>query len=66
MISLKHYNQPPGDATANQMRKLSKIAKQYSFGEIRVTHEQNLILPHIKNSDLFDVWVLKKLKLSNP
>ena len=42
MISLKHYNQPPGDATANQMRKLSKIAKQYSFGEIRVTHEQNL------------------------
>ena len=67
MISLKHYNQPPGDATANQMRKLSKIAKQYSFGEIRVTHEQNLILPHIKNSDLFGVWSkLKVLKLATP
>ena len=67
MISLKHYNQPPGDATANQMKKLSKIAKQYSFGEIRVTHEQNLILPHIKNSDLFGVWSkLKILKLATP
>ena len=49
------------------MRELSKIAKKYSFGEIRVTHEQNLVLPHIKNSDLFDVWVqLKKLKLTTP
>ena len=64
IISLKHYNQPPGDATAEQMKELSKISQSYSFGEIRVTHEQNLVLPHIKNSDLYDVWVrLKKLNL---
>ena len=51
----------------NQMKKLSIIAKQYSFGEIRVTHEQNLVLPHIKNSDLFGVWSkLKVLKLATP
>ena len=49
IISLKHYNQPPGDATAEQMKELSKIS-QILFGEIRVTHEQNLVLPHIKNS----------------
>ncbi|MEC8265232.1 MAG: nitrite/sulfite reductase [Pseudomonadota bacterium] len=67
IISLKHYNQPPGDATAEQMKELSKISQSYSFGEIRVTHEQNLVLPHIKNSDLYDVWVrLKKIKLTTP
>jgi len=67
MVSLKHYNQPPGDATAEQMKKLSVIAKQYSHGEIRVTHEQNLVLPHIKNSDLFSVWnKLRALKLATP
>ncbi len=67
MVSLKHYNQPPGDATAEQMKKLSIIAKQYSHGEIRVTHEQNLVLPHIKNSDLFSVWnKLRALKLTTP
>ena len=67
MVSLKHYNQPPGDATAEQMKKLSIIAKQYSHGEIRVTHEQNLVLPHIKNSDLFSVWnKLRALKLATP
>ena len=67
MVSLKNYNQPPGDATAEQMKKLSIIAKQYSHGEIRVTHEQNLVLPHIKNSDLFSVWnKLRALKLATP
>ena len=67
MISLKPYNQPPGDATSEQMKELSKIAHKFSFGEIRVTHEQNLVLPHIKNSNLFDVWVqLKKIKLTTP
>ena len=67
MVSLKNYNQPPGDATAEQMKKLSIIAKQYSHGEVRVTHEQNLVLPHIKNSDLFSVWnKLRALKLATP
>ena len=67
MVSLKPYNQPPGDATANQMKTLSKIAQEFSYGEIRVTHEQNLVLPHVKNSDLFNVWnQLKSINLATP
>jgi sulfite reductase (NADPH) hemoprotein beta-component len=64
MVSLKQYGKPPGDASALQMKSLSEIAKKYSYGEIRVTHEQNLVLPHILNSNLYTVWKdLKKIKL---
>ena len=67
MVSLKPYNQPPGDATANQMKTLSKIAQEFSYGEIRVTHEQNLVLPHVKNADLFNLWnQLKGINLATP
>ncbi|MBS91602.1 MAG: sulfite reductase [Rickettsiales bacterium] len=67
MISLKPPGKPPGDATAFQMRELSKISKDFSYGEIRVTHEQNLVLPHIINSKLFELWnKLDKLGLSTP
>jgi len=65
MISLKQYGKPPGDASAFQMKSLSKIAKKYSYGEIRVTHEQNLVLPHVLDSNLYLVWKdLKKIKLA--
>ncbi len=59
LISLKNKGEPPGDATSKQMRKIASIASDYSHSEIRVTHEQNLVLPHVKNSDLLSVW--KKL-----
>ena len=67
MISLKHPKRPPGDIDSSQMRTVAKLAEKYSFGEIRVTHEQNLVLPHIKKSSLFKIWeVLSKKKLATP
>ena len=45
-LSLKPVGAPPGDATADQMDAVADLADKYSFGEIRVGHEQNLALPH--------------------
>jgi len=56
MISLKPAGGIPGDATSAQMRAVADIAEQYSFAELRVTHRQNLVLPHVKESDLYSVW----------
>ena len=55
-VSLKPIGKPPGDATADQMDALAYIADKYSFGEIRVGHEQNLALPHVRKRDLPAVW----------
>ena len=67
LISLKSRYLPPGDMTAKQMRHLSKISDSFSFGELRVTHEQNLVLPHVKNESLFEVWkLLEKENLATP
>ena len=66
-ISLKPPGKPPGDISSLQMNKLSEISEIFSCGELRVTHEQNLILPHIKNSQLFQLWrKLKAIGLSTP
>ncbi|MFC3447229.1 hypothetical protein ACFOLL_14675 [Falsochrobactrum ovis] len=46
-ISLKPIGGIPGDASADQMELVADIAKTYSFDEIRVSHEQNLVLPHV-------------------
>ena len=62
-ISLKSKGKPPGDMTYLQMKNLSKLSEKYSYGEIRVSHEQNLILPHVKNEKLFELW--DKLKECN-
>ncbi|WP_409433938.1 nitrite/sulfite reductase [Litorimonas sp. RW-G-Af-16] len=51
-ISLKPLDRAPGDITSAQMRKVADLADAYSLGEIRTTHQQNLILPHVKQSDL--------------
>ena len=51
-IALKTPGETPGDASADQMDALADLAERYSFGEIRVTHEQNLVLPHVKLDDL--------------
>lgn len=55
-ISLKAIGAPPGDATSEQMRLVADLAEEFSFAEIRVTHAQNLVLPHVKLSDLFAIW----------
>jgi len=51
-VSLKPIGGTPGDATAEQMELIADLAERYSHGEIRVSHEQNLILPHIALDDL--------------
>jgi sulfite reductase (NADPH) hemoprotein beta-component len=55
-ISLKPIGGIPGDATAGQMRAVADIAETYSHGEARVTHEQNLVLAHVRQIDLPAVW----------
>ncbi|MCW5699382.1 MAG: nitrite/sulfite reductase [Rhodospirillales bacterium] len=55
-LSLKPVGGVPGDVSAEQMDAIADLADQYSFGEIRVTHEQNLILPHVRQEDLFALW----------
>jgi len=55
-ISLKPVGGVPGDITDAQMEAVADIAEQYSFDEIRATHEQNLVLPHVKRKDLYAVW----------
>ncbi len=62
VLSLKKTGVPPGDATAEQMDFVADLADKYSFGELRVTHEQNLVLADVKQSDLFEVWTLAKSK----
>lgn len=47
---------PPGDVTASQMNLIADLAEQFGDGEIRVTHEQNLVLPSIQKRHLYDVW----------
>ena len=56
MISLKPAGGIPGDATSEQMRAVADMAERYSFSELRVTHRQNLVLPHVSESDLYSVW----------
>ncbi len=51
-ISLKPTGGAPGDATDKQMEVVADLAERYSFDELRVTHEQNLVLPHVKVTDL--------------
>jgi sulfite reductase (NADPH) hemoprotein beta-component len=62
VLSLKKTGVPPGDATAQQMDFVADLADRYSFGELRVTHEQNLVLADVKQSELFELWQLVKAK----
>jgi sulfite reductase (NADPH) hemoprotein beta-component len=55
-LSLKPEGGTPGDCTAAQMEKLAELADRYSFGEVRVGHEQNLALPHVAQRDLPALW----------
>ena len=51
-ISIKAHGQTPGDATAEQMRVIASLARRFGHDEIRISHEQNVILPHVHKSDL--------------
>jgi sulfite reductase (NADPH) hemoprotein beta-component len=55
-ISLKPEGGIPGDATSEQMDGVADLAARYSLSEIRVTHEQNLVLPYVRQSDLYALW----------
>ncbi|MBC7453289.1 MAG: nitrite/sulfite reductase [Massilia sp.] len=62
VLSLKKTGVPPGDATAEQIDFVADLADRYSFGELRVTHEQNLVLADVEQSRLFALWTEVKAK----
>jgi sulfite reductase (NADPH) hemoprotein beta-component len=51
-VSLKAIGEVPGDATADQMRLIADIAEQFGHDELRISHEQNIVLPHVRKRDL--------------
>lgn len=55
-LSLKRPGQAPGDATDTQMELAADLADRYSSGELRVSHDQNLVLPWVKESELYALW----------
>jgi len=55
-ISLKPIGGIPGDASADQIRLMADLARDYSFDECRVTHAQNIVLPHVRKADLYTLW----------
>ena len=55
-LSLKRAGQAPGDATDLQMEQAADIAERFSRAELRVTHDQNVLLPWVRQSDLFSLW----------
>lgn len=59
-LSLKRAGQAPGDATDAQMDAAADLADRFSHGELRVTHEQNLVLPWVRAADLFALWQAAK------
>ena len=66
-ITLKTPGQVPGDASAAQMDAIADLMDQYSLGEVRVSHEQNLMLPHVRKKDLPAIYAkLKELDFASP
>jgi len=66
-LSLKKTGVPPGDVTSDQMEAIAGLAERYSFGELRVSHEQNLILAHVRQADLPSLWrEARELGLATP
>ena len=66
-VSLKPYLRPPGDISGDQLDLVADLADKYSFGEIRATHNQNLVLTDVKNEHLYELWqVLDQANLARP
>jgi len=55
-ISIKKHGATPGDATSDQMRVMASLARKYGHDELRISHEQNVILPHVHKSDLLAIY----------
>ncbi len=67
VVSLKPYLKAPGDITDVQMDTVADLADRFSFGEIRATHHQNLVLADVKQGDLLQVWkILNANNLARP
>ena len=67
ILSLKPHGVPPGDVTSAQMNAIADLADQYSFGELRATHEQNLVLADVEQAQLVELWrAAKKQNLVLP
>ncbi len=66
-LSLKRIGQAPGDVTAAQLDAAATVADRYSLGEARVTHDQNLLLPWVREADLLSLWhAVRQLGLATP
>lgn len=66
-VSLKAHGQPPGDITDTQLEAIADFADDYSFSEARTTHNQNMVLPCVKQADLFALWnKLREQSLAMP
>ena len=66
-VALKEPGAPPGDIDADQMEAVADLADRYSFGQIRATHHQNLLLADVRQADLYPLWhALKGQKLAAP
>jgi sulfite reductase (NADPH) hemoprotein beta-component len=66
-LSLKPHGKPPGDITADQMDAVAELADRFSFGEIRSTHDQNLVFGHVRVTELEELWKqLDALGLASP
>ncbi len=64
-ISIKKHGQTPGDATSAQMRVMADLARKYGHDELRISHEQNVILPHVHKSHLYTIYqALKDVELA--
>jgi sulfite reductase (NADPH) hemoprotein beta-component len=65
-ISLKPIGGIPGDASSTQIDVMADLAEKYSFDELRVTHAQNIVLPHVAKRDLYAVWLaLREAELAD-
>jgi len=66
-VALKEPGTPPGDITADQMDAVADLADRYSFGQVRATHHQNLLLADVRQADLYPLWhALEARKLAAP
>ena len=66
-ISLKPTGGIPGDASADQIDVMAKLAREFSHDELRVTHAQNIVLPHVRKADLYAIWTrLEESGLATP
>ncbi len=67
VISLKKTGVPPGDVSDKQLDAIADLADRYSFGEARITHEQNMVLADVEQSELFELWEqMRALGLATP